>query len=118
MNKKQDGHECKNVDSFKEVLNIVARLERSIDNQNKRIERGDQERIAGQEERKKIDDKIFKHLQDITDRNSKLDGLYEDVQKGINLWKKYGKPLVWFVSFIGGAAIVVFKLWRLFIPKP
>jgi hypothetical protein len=74
-------------------------------------------RKTGQTERKCIDQDIFDQLKALHERNKEVGELYADIKKMIAFWKKYGKPFIGFISVIGGAAIVVFKLWRLIFPK-
>jgi len=97
---------CKYEGTFREMLNIIAKLERQID-------QSDKERLEGQRARKAETEQIFKELNAISERNKKLNGLYDDIQRSMNLWKKYGKPVVWFITFVGGAALVAWRIYEI-----
>ena len=98
----------------KVFINLVADLHNRMDGLkneiNKRLDEIDEARKDGQAEREEIDGKIFRQLRAIAERNAGLDDLYKDIKKMMAFWKKYLKPVVWFITFIGGAAVIVFKL--------
>ena len=83
---------------------------------HKRMDQSDKDRKAGQEERKKIDAEIFNHLKALS-RNAGLDDLYKDIKSMMIVWKKYGKPLVWIISFVGGAVLIVINIFKMFVHK-
>ena len=98
----------------KVFINLVADLHKRMDGLvgdiNKRLDENDEARKDGQTEREETDGKIFRQLEAINRRNAGLDDLYKDIKKMMAFWKKYLKPVVWFITFVGGAAVIVFKL--------